>query len=187
MRPVHAFALLGLVMAPLGACQTGVTGMPGPSVGATSEPLGAPPRSPRALRMAADDPRLLEAAGQDRIALPTTRYLLARLLVPNLSPGVHWAHYELYTPTGALYQERHVPYALGRAPATVASPDGVPHPIDVEHAQSGPDGVALDLSILVGGTNLQRRPQPGLWRLHAALDRAPATAADATFELTLAP
>jgi hypothetical protein len=182
MRRLATLALL------VAACQAGPAA-PDPTRALAPEALGpgGRPVAGATLRVAADDPRLLDGPGQARVPLATTRTLLGRLIVPQLAPGVHWAHFELYTPTGALYQERHLPYALGRAPRTVPSPDGVPHPIDVERAEVTAEGVALDLSIVVGGSNLQRRPQPGVWRLHGGLDRTAGTADDASFELTLAP
>jgi hypothetical protein len=63
----------------------------------------------------------------------------------------------------------------------------VPHEINVVRAQATPDGdgYTLDFPILVGGSNLQRRPQPGTWTVAVGLDDQPETAARATVILEM--
>jgi hypothetical protein len=67
----------------------------------------------------------------------------------------------------------------------VTSPDGVPHPIDVVPAVAIPGGYGLDTTILVAGTNLLRRPFPGLWRIRASVDGTHALDAEAVLEMSM--
>jgi hypothetical protein len=137
--------------------------------------------------VAADDPRRLDEPAKQTISLLSTNTLLFRLVVDDLPSPVAWVTLRLYTPAGALHQQLHLPFSSDTAMTQVPSPEGMPHPIGVQHAVKGPDGFTLSMSIPVGGTHLQRRPQPGLWLAVATLDQRPEVLATTSFAFTLDP
>jgi hypothetical protein len=135
-----------------------------------------------------NDPAKLGGPGETLIKMGSTRDLHVRLQLPDVPAGVFWVTLRLHTPTGAVYDERHTPYSADpNAPKRVDSPDGVPHPIDVFPAKAIPGGFGLDLPLLVGGTNLMRRPFPGLWRITVAVDNSASMAAETIIEMGLMP
>jgi hypothetical protein len=127
----------------------------------------------------ADNPELLAKTSDSRISISRTHYMFVRLLLPSSLPAaVTWVTLHLTAPSGAAHLERHVPFALqGGETATM---HGISHPINVEVAVPTSDGYALDMPILVGGSNLQRRPVLGDWTITASLDDQPESVARAT-------
>lgn len=152
---------------------------PGAPPGGSGAPSPAPAFA--SLRAAADQPELLAGPGQASVSLATTHFLFVRFEVPGELPApVAWVTLRLYTPTGALYLERHVPFSTALELTRTSPRHGEPHEVNVVRAQPTAAGHALDLPILVGGSNLQRRPQPGVWTISAALDDHPEVAARST-------
>jgi hypothetical protein len=134
--------------------------------------------------VAADQPQLLDGPGQRSLSVVTTHFMLVRLRVPGDLPApVTWVTLRLTSPSGARYLERHVPFATDAQIAQVPSRHGIGHPINVSAAVALPGGYALDMPILVGGSNLQRRPQLGAWTIAAVVDDRPDLTAQVTVEL----
>jgi hypothetical protein len=136
----------------------------------------------------AGDEQLLDGPGQRSISVQTTHFLFVRLLLPGDLPGpITWVSLRLSAPSGALYLERHVPFAADPKITQTESRHGVAHPINVSPAIARPGGYALDMPILVAGSNLERRPQPGAWTVAAIVDDRPELTAQATIELRAGP
>jgi hypothetical protein len=130
-----------------------------------------------ALRVAADRPPLTDEP-PGSISLSTTHFLFARLeLPPSLPAPVAWVTVQLTAPSGAVHLERNVPIAIDPSVTEAESHHGVGHAIHVTRAEKVPGGYAIEVPILVGGSNLQRRPQPGDWTLTATLEGHPEIAA----------
>lgn len=136
-----------------------------------------------AVKAAADDPARLDGAGQTKFILSQLRFLQLRLQVPQMVSGVKWMTVQIYTPQGSLYGTRHVPFSTDESVKEVESVDGVPHPIEVMHPKAIPGGYGLDAQLLVGGTNMVRRPNPGTWKITMEVDGEPATRAETSLEL----
>ena len=156
----------------LGACVDGVA------------PEKAQPPAPSAitgpmLTLSADD---AEAAPATTFALMSLHHLMIRYRVPQMPAGVAWVTLTLEMPGGGIWTTRHLAFSAEKTHVHVPSPDGVPHPIEVTLAHGVPSGLALDTSILVGGTNLQRRPQFGRWTVRATIDGQPESAATTAFD-----
>lgn len=146
---------------------------------------GAAPAAAPSMTLAVDDVAMLDGAGQSRLPLASARHLLARIVTPALPDPVTWITIDLIAPDGAVHARRHVPYSADASVKQVASPDGVPRPIDVQPARAVPGGWALEVAFPVGGTNLQRRPQPGTWRIRAVVDARPDLSFTSTIEFVL--
>jgi len=153
--------------------------------GCRAEPEGIAPPGHAGMKLVVDDPQLLEGPAHARLHLPTARHLLARIQLPTPLNRVDWITVQLISPDGAVHATRHLPCSLDSTIKEVASPDGVPHPIDVLPAQAVPGGWTVDVAFPVGGTHLQRRPRPGLWRVRAWLDARPDLPAESTIEFAL--
>jgi hypothetical protein len=164
-------------------------GTPSPGVSAAAPGVSVAPGGTAAtasLQVAADDPRQLEAAMPAHIPLASVNTLLFRFLVPEMPDAVGWVTVSLYTPSGAVRQQLHLPFSPDPNVTEVAAPGGgVPHPIQVLRALPAPGGFSVTMSIPVGGTYLQKRPQPGSWKAVATLDRHPEIQATATFDFTM--
>jgi hypothetical protein len=173
MRTLCALALLSLVAA-LG-CRDG-----SPPAASTA-PAAAP--IPASLAIAVDDPAATKWSAAPRAQLGLARHLFARLVTPVLPRPVAWVTVQLVSPTGAVYQRRHVPFADGPNAPRTAMHEGVSDPIDVQPAHAVPGGWTLELGLPIGGTNLERRPQRGTWRIHASLDDRPDIALETPIEL----
>jgi hypothetical protein len=141
------------------------------------------PETKPEIKVVADDPALLDGPGATHFSLPRVRDLHVRYALAPLPDGVTWATVRLLQPGGAVYHVRHLPIAREPAPAQVASPDGVPRPIDVLRPRPLADGrEAVDFAIAVAGTNLLRRPVAGTWEVRAALDGQPDSEAALTLD-----
>jgi len=163
----------------LGGCE--MTAPSTPPIGTGEEAVPPGPLTP-SLKVAADDPGLLDGAGSTQFKLANLRFLQLRLAVPALPQNVSWMTMKVYTPQGALYSTRHLPYATDPEVKEVASPDGVAHPIEVLRPRAIAGGYALDAQILVGGSNMVRRPNPGAWRVTMEVDGAPQLRAETTLD-----
>jgi hypothetical protein len=137
------------------------------------------------VKIAADGHHRLAGAGETRFSLARTRNLQFRLQLParTIDNGVTWATMKLYTPNGALYHTRHIPYSTNRGLGEVPSPHGVSHPIRVVPVEQIPGGLGLDVGFLVAGTNINRYPLPGMWKVVIEVDGKPELRAEQTFEL----
>jgi hypothetical protein len=154
---------------------------------AVDAPKSTPPASRTlatgpTLTLAANDPAALDSAPQAAFPLMSLHHLMIRYRVTQLPPGVAWVTLTLEQPGGGIWTTRHLAFSAEKTHARVPSPDGVPHPIEVTVANRLDRGFALDTSILVGGTNLQRRPQFGRWTIRATIDGQPDSAAVAAFD-----
>jgi len=161
VRPLLTLTLLAACSGPQGPAGAATTG---PSVQLNERSL--------------DDP------AQTAFTLRTLDHLLVRYRVPAIQPGITWVTLELLMPDGTVHQRRHLAFAdpAVRARSRVESPDGVPHPIDVQDARRAGDQWLLDTSILVGGSNLQRHPLFGRWTVRALVDGHPQTQAATSFD-----
>ena len=161
----------------LSACQSSAPAIdPGATVAAT------PARAQ--LSVAADDLRKM-GAPSPRFAIPATNALLFRFDVPGMPEPIGWVTLRLFAPSGALHQTLHLPFSADATRRQIASPQGMPHPIDVLPAIASPAGFALTMTLPVGGTHLERRPLVGAWRATASLDGHPEISASAGFDFTL--
>jgi hypothetical protein len=138
--------------------------------GAPSEPAAAP-MTP-SLALAIDDPAMLDRGGPARVMLGQTRHVFARLVTPTLPAPVVGMTLQVIMPSGAIHQQRRIAYS--------ANPSG-----DMQLARAVPGGWALEFALPVGGTNLERHPQPGRWMVHAQLDGMPDVSFDAPLEMSL--
>jgi hypothetical protein len=130
----------------------------------------ATPILPVAIKIVADNPRLLDgAATQTSFRLPFLRELYVRLQVPSLPSDISWATLRVFTPTGDSYHERKVPFTADTNPRQ-ATPPGAALPIDVIPAKPLAGGFGLDQEIVVGGTNFVRYPRPGFWKISFTLE-----------------
>jgi hypothetical protein len=132
----------------------------------------------------AADQQLLDGPGQRSLSVQTTHFMFVRVQIPGDLPApITWVTLRLSAPSGALYLERHVPFAVDPKITQAESRHGVAHPINVSPAVARSGGYALDMPILVAGSNLQRRPQPGTWTVAAIVDDRPELTAQASVEL----
>ena len=67
------------------------------------------------------------------------------------------------------------------------SPDGVVHPIRVLRPVAAAGGVGLDAQILVGGSNMVRRPIIGAWKITMELDDDRSARAETTLDFGMMP
>jgi hypothetical protein len=178
---MRALALLSLVAAV--GCRGGAP--PAPSEAPVPPTASARSTAPVAasLSIAVDDQAEPNWTTAPRVQLGRARHLFARLVTPVLPAPVAWVTVQLISPTGAVYQRRYVPFAEGPSAPRTAPHDGVSDPIDVQPARPVPGGWALELGLPVGGTNLERRPQLGTWRMRASLDGRPEVALETPIEL----
>jgi hypothetical protein len=161
----------------LTACNQGT---PAPNPGAT---VAATPARAQ-LSVAADDLRRM-GEPSPRFSIPATNALLFRFDVPGMPESIGWVTLRLYTPSGTLHQTLHLPFSAGGTRTQIASPEGMPHPIDVLPAMRSATGFQLVLTLPVGGTHLERRPLVGTWRATATLDGHPESSASVGFDFTL--
>jgi hypothetical protein len=126
------------------------------------------------LRAVPDDPSLFERPGGAEVSLAKTHFLWVRLeVLGDLPRPAAWVTLRLYAPSGALHLERRVPFSNDSRLERVPSRSGVGHEIEVSRPLRTGGGWALDMPILVAGSNLERRPQPGAWTVTASLDDRP--------------
>jgi hypothetical protein len=118
------------------------------------------------LKVVADDPGLLDGVSATRLSLMTVRDLVMRLQLPQLPADPTVVELKLLNPMGVQVQSRKFAFSANAATTQMPMAE-MPHPMAVAPVRNIPGGVALDFSIPVGGTNLQRRPMPGLWHLVA--------------------
>ncbi len=143
------------------------------------------PLAPK-VKVVANDPTKLNGPGESIIKMPSTREMYLRLELPSVPNGVFWVTLKFFTPNGGLYELRHIPYSTTPT-GPIPSPDGVPHPIDVLPVVPISGGYGIDSLIMVGGTNLMRRPDPGLWKVSMAVDGSASLAAETIVEMGLMP
>jgi hypothetical protein len=173
------FALL------LAGCQQ--TGLPttAPEPAVNVEPVGE--HTTPGLVVVANDPRKLDGKGVDKFHLSTVRELYLRLWLPAVPAPLVWVKVTLHNPNGAVYIQRWVPFTDDPTLTETQPRAGQPGPVVTYPMAKLKDGVGLDYAIVVGGSNLVKRPMPGLWRLRAEVDGYPDLAAERTLELTMAP
>jgi hypothetical protein len=138
---------------------------------ASNPDLAVGPVSP-SLKVVADDPAALDGPTQSLFKIMQMRYLLVRLQTPTLGAGVSWVTLKVSTPFNSPYHERRVPFSTDPNVTQIESPMMAGQMIDVFRATPIPGGFGLDMTILVGGSNIQRHPMPGLWQVSAELERS---------------
>ena len=116
------------------------------------------------LRVNADDPALLDGPGASRLPLMMVRDLVFRVTLPQMpSSDATWVQMQVMNPRGVRVQERRYVFTSDPQMHEVTVPGEVPRPMMAVPAHPIAGGWALDFSIPVGGTNMVRRPMPGLW------------------------
>jgi hypothetical protein len=126
-----------------------------------------------AVKVVPDDEHLLSGPSVDRLPLMGIRDLVLRVELPQIPiPQLTWVEVKFYTPLGQLFRDTKQAFTTDPTVTQTATAD-VPHPVHVDQAKQIEGGVGLDLSIPVGGTNLQRHPQGGLYRIVVSVEGGP--------------
>ncbi len=176
--------VLGVVLLLGGGCRNSTDPGPAPVPAQTEPAQPAAPVNMPSLKIVADDPRMLSGPGSTLFKVMTINNLNVRLQTPSLAPNVTWVTLNIYAPAGGLYQTQHLVYSTDPTVKQAPAKFGSDHPFDVLPAVKIEDGFGLDSVVLVGGTNFQRRPIPGLWKFSAALDDKPEIHAELMVELS---
>jgi hypothetical protein len=109
------------------------------------------------------------------------QFLVARLETTATVPQPAWGTLKLTSPFGTLHENQHVPFTTDPKVKQVPSSDPGQPAVDTVRIKYLPVGQAFDFAIPVAGTEIGLRPQPGLWKVVAAIDDV----ADAKAELTI--
>src|SRR4051812_46273957 len=101
--------------------------------GESGQPQPPPPPDPVSpgVKVAANDPALLDGPGQMTFKIGTLRQLMVRLSLPSLPSSLVWVTLTLTTPHGSLFASRRVPFTSDPNLKTIASPDAPDQQIDV--------------------------------------------------------
>jgi hypothetical protein len=109
------------------------------------------------------------------------QFLVARLETSATVPQPAWGSLKLTSPFGTMHENQHVPFTADVNVKQVPATDpGLPA-VDTVRIKYVPGGQAFDFAIPIAGTEIGLRPQPGLWKVAAAIDGV----ADAKAELTI--
>jgi hypothetical protein len=109
------------------------------------------------------------------------QFLVVRLETPEYKAPITWATMTFASPMGTLHENQLVPFSTDTT-IKETMPPGDPRPVDVKRPKLTATGYAYDFAIAVAGTEIALRPQPGLWKVTAALEGT-SVAANKTVEL----
>jgi hypothetical protein len=176
--------LCGCALA-LAACSQSATGRPdgGPGDGADLAQLGGNSdgggdidqgATLATLKVAIDDPANLDGPTVSSIDVMTVRDLLMRLSVPTLpASDPTFLTFKLQNPSMVQVQDRRFAFATDAQVTMAVDPSDPTHTLPVSTATMKGGTWALDFSIPVGGTNLQKKPMPGTWLITVDVDGHP--------------
>lgn len=134
------------------------------------------------IRIAANDPGGFSQPSPESLTIGELQFLLVRFEAPALPEPVAWAHLTLRGPTGTRYAEQLVPFSADPTITQAPAPE-TNEPLEVRRPVAVAAGLALDFAIPVAGTELQLRPQTGVFTVSVKIEGAPDLAAEAHITL----